>query len=128
MSTVNAPGSSSFAISKRRRAEGGFPGSDRILKALADGPPSKRVGFTVEGRQPVREGAEIFSGDVQVGTVTSGGFAPSLQAPIAMGFVSTALSSSGTVLEADVRGKRVGLTVTKMPFIPHRYVRRGAAK
>ena len=117
-----------FAISKRRRAEGGFPGSDRILKALADGPPSKRVGFTVEGRQPVREGAAIFSGDAQVGTVTSGGFAPSLQAPIAMGFVSTALSSSGTVLEADVRGKRVGLTVTKMPFIPHRYVRRGAAK
>ena len=117
-----------FAISKRRRAEGGFPGSDRILKALADGPPSKRVGFTVEGRQPVREGAAIFSGDVQVGTVTSGGFAPSLQAPIAMGFVSTALSSSGTVLEADVRGKRVGLTVTKMPFIPHTYVRRGAAK
>ena len=117
-----------FAISKRRRAQGGFPGSERILKALADGPPSKRVGFTVDGRQPVREGAAIFAGDTQVGVITSGGFAPSLQAPIAMGTVSTAHAAPGTMLEADVRGKRVGLTVTKMPFIPHTYVRRGAAK
>ena len=117
-----------FAISKRRRAEGRFPGSERILKALADGPPSKRVGFTVEGRQPVREGSAIFAGDTQVGIVTSGGFAPSVQAPIAMGFVSTAHAVPGTALEADVRGKRIGLTVTKMPFIPHNYVRRGAAK
>ncbi len=117
-----------FAISKRRRAEGGFPGSERILKALVDGPPSKRVGFTVEGRQPVREGSAIFADDTQVGIVTSGGFAPSVQAPIAMGVVSTAHAVPGTALEADVRGKRIGLTVTKMPFIPHNYVRRGAAK
>lgn len=117
-----------FAISKRRRAEGSFPGSERILKALADGPQSKRVGFAVEGRQPVREGATIFAGDTQVGIVTSGGFSPSLQVPIAMGFVSTAHVTPGTPVEADVRGKRVGLTVTKMPFIPHSYVRRGAAK
>ncbi len=117
-----------FAISKRRRTEGGFPGSERILKALADGSPSRRVGFTVEGRQPVREGAAIFAGDTQVGVVTSGGFAPSLQAPIAMGYVSTAHAAPDSTLEADVRGKRVGLKVTKMPFIPHTYVRRGAAK
>jgi aminomethyltransferase len=117
-----------FAVSKRRRAEGGFPGSTRILKALADGPPSRRVGFTVEGRQPVREGAGIFAGMTKVGTVTSGGFAPSLQAPIAMGYVSIVHASPGTALEADIRGKRVGLTVTKMPFIPHTYVRRGATK
>jgi aminomethyltransferase len=117
-----------FAISKRRRAEGGFPGSERILKALAEGPPTRRVGFTVEGRQPVREGATIFAGDIQVGVVTSGGFAPSLQAPIAMGYVSTSHAAPGSTLEADVRGKRVGLTVTRMPFIPHTYVRRGAAK
>ena len=121
-------GDQGFAISKRRRADGGFPGSQRILKALADGPPSKRVGFTVEGRQPVREGAAIFAGDTQVGVVTSGGFAPSLQAPIAMGYVSTAHAAPGSTLEADVRGKRVGLTVTRMPFIPHNYVRRGAAR
>jgi len=117
-----------FAISKRRRAEGGFPGGERILKALAEGPPSKRVGFTVEGRQPVREGAAIFAGDTQIGVITSGGFAPSLQVPIAMGFVSTGHATPGTALEADVRGKRIGLTVTRMPFIPHTYVRRGAAK
>jgi aminomethyltransferase len=117
-----------FAISKRRRAEGGFPGCDRILKALAEGPPSKRVGFLVEGRQPVREGAAIFAGDAEVGFVTSGGFAPSLQAPIAMGIVSTSHAAPSATLEADVRGKRIGLTITKMPFIPHTYVRRGAAK
>lgn len=117
-----------FAISKRRRVEGGFPGSARILDALANGAASMRVGFTVEGRQPVREGAGIFAGDARVGTITSGGFAPSLQLPIAMGIVSTAHAAPGTALEADVRGRRIGLTVTKMPFIPHRYVRRGASQ
>lgn len=117
-----------FAISKRRRAESGFPGSDQILKGLKDGPATQRVGFLVDGRQPVREGAPIFSGAEQVGTVTSGGFAPSVQAPIAMGYVSSAHSGAGTALEAEVRGKRIGLTVTKMPFIPHTYVRRGAVQ
>lgn len=121
-------GDLAFAISKRRRTEGGFPGSDRILKALKDGAPTKRVGFAVEGRQPVREGAPIFAGGHQVGTITSGGFAPSVEAPIAMGFVSSAHAAPGTALEAEVRGKRIGLTVTKMPFIPHTYVRRGAAQ
>ena len=115
-----------FAISKRRRTEGGFPGSDRILETLKGGASQNRVGFLVDGRQPVREGAPIYSGVTQVGTVTSGGYAPSVQAPIAIGFVSSAHSASGAVLEADVRGKRIGLTVTGMPFVPHHYVRRGA--
>jgi aminomethyltransferase len=121
-------GDLSFAISKRRRSDGGFPGAERILKALADGPPTRRVGFTVDGRQPVREGATIYSGDAHVGTITSGGFAPSLGAPIAMGFVATQYSAPGTPLEADVRGKRIALTVAPMPFVPHRYHRKGAAK
>jgi aminomethyltransferase len=121
-------GDLSFAISKRRRSDGGFPGAERILKGLADGPPTRRVGFTVEGRQPVREGATIYSGDAHVGTITSGGFAPSLGAPIAMGFVATQYSAPGTPLEADVRGKRIALTVAPMPFVPHRYHRKGAAK
>ncbi len=120
-------GNAAFAVSKRRRAEGGFHGSDRILMAVADGPARKLVGFAVEGKMPVREGAAIFAGPEQVGTITSGGFAPSVGAPIAMGFVATAFAAPGTTLEAEVRGKRVPLTVAAMPFIPHHYVRRGAA-
>ena len=117
-------GDLSFAISKRRREEGGFPGADRILGALAKGATRKRVGFTVEGRQPVREGAVIYSGDEQVGIITSGGFAPSVGAPIAMGFLSTAVASDAP-LTADVRGKRIPIAVAALPFIPHRYVRKG---
>jgi aminomethyltransferase len=117
-------GNASFAVSKRRRAEGGFNGADRILKALAEGPSRKLVGLSVEGKMPVREGAPIFTGDTQVGIVTSGGFAPSVGAPIAMGYVAAANNSIGTVLEAEVRGKRVPLAVAAMPFIPHRYHRR----
>jgi aminomethyltransferase len=116
-----------FAISKRRREEGGFPGADRILKRLAEGAPTRWVGFTVEGRLPAREGAEIFSGETRVGTITSGGFAPTVGAPIAMGYVDAAHAAPGTTLEIEVRGKRLAATVTPMPFVPHRYVRKGAA-
>ena len=118
-------GNASFAISKRRREEGGFNGSDRILKSLSEGPARKLVGFAVEGKMPVREGAPIFAGDQQVGVITSGGFAPSVDAPIAMGYVAIAHIAVGTALEAEVRGKRVPLTVAQMPFIPHHYHRRG---
>jgi aminomethyltransferase len=117
-------GNASFAISKRRREEGGFNGAERLLKALAEGPARRLVGLSVEGRMPVREGAPIFAGETQVGIVTSGGFAPSVGAPIAMGYVAAGHNSFGTALEAEVRGKRVGLTVAQMPFIPHRYHRR----
>jgi aminomethyltransferase len=121
-------GDLSFAVSKRRRSEGGFHGSTRIIGHLADGVHWKRFGFSVDGRQPVREGAEIFCGEKVVGKITSGGFAPSLQGPIAMGYVLTAYVGDGQILEADVRGKRIGLTITKTPFIPHNYHRRGTAK
>jgi aminomethyltransferase len=114
-----------FAISKRRRTEGGFPGADRILKALTDGPARRLVGLAVEGKMPVREGATLFAGDEIVGRVTSGGFAPSVGAPIAMGYVTAAHSATGTALEAEVRGKRVPVAVAPMPFLPHRYVRKG---
>jgi aminomethyltransferase len=120
-------GNASFAVSKRRREEGGFHGADRILKALADGPARKLVGFAVGGKMPVREGAPIYTANQHIGTVTSGGFAPSIGAPIAMGYVASAHSSIGTPLEAEVRGKRVALTVAAMPFIPHHYHRRGKA-
>jgi aminomethyltransferase len=120
-------GNLSFAISKRRREEGGFHGSDRILKALAAGPNKMRVGFSVEGKVPVREGAPIYAGDDRIGIMTSGGFAPSIDAPIAMGFVATQHANIGTKLEAEVRGKRVSVTVAAMPFVPHTYHRKGKA-
>lgn len=117
-----------FAINKRRRAEGGFPGAARILSELEDGPVQSRVGLLVEGRQPVREGALILDGEGnEVGRVTSGGFSPSLQRPIAMGYVATALAADGTALKLEQRGKLFSATVTPMPFVPHRYHRKPAA-
>ena len=115
-----------FAISKRRRAQGGFAGSDRILNALANGPARRLVGLLVEGKMPVREGAPIFVGEAQVGVITSGGFGPSIGAPIAMGYVDAAHNAVGTLLAAEVRGKRVSITVANLPFIPHHYHRKGA--
>lgn len=112
-----------FAISKRRRAEGGFPGAERILKALEHGPAVRRVGLKPEGRQPAREGAEVFSGDKRVGVVTSGGFAPSVGAPVAMAYVDAGLAAEGRALEIEVRGKRLAATVVPMPFHQKNYVR-----
>jgi len=120
-------GDLSFAISKRRREEGGFPGAARILGHLADGSPRKRVGLSVEGKLPVREGAKLFDGNTEVGLVTSGGFAPSVGAPIAMGYVPRDHAAPGTALAAEVRGKRIPVTVAAMPFLPHRYVRKTGA-
>ena len=120
-------GDLSFAISKRRREEGGFAGAERILGALKQGADKKRVGFTVEGRMPVREGAPIFAGGTHVGVMTSGGFAPTVNAPIAMGYVSAEHAAHGTKLEAEVRGKRISVTTAPMPFVPQYYHRRGKA-
>ena len=117
-----------WSISKSRRAgganEGGFLGAEIILEQIASGVSKKRVGFLVDGRAPVREGAEIIdeAGTV-VGVITSGGFGPTLQAPIAMGYVPTELSAVGTQLNALVRGKPRPITVTKMPLVPQRYFR-----
>jgi aminomethyltransferase len=120
-------GDLAFAISKRRREEGGFPGAARILGHLADGSPRKRVGLMVDGKLPVREGAKLFDGNTEIGVVTSGGFAPSVGAPIAMGYVPRDHAAPGTALAAEVRGKRVPVTVAAMPFVPHRYVRKQGA-
>ena len=117
-----------FAINKRRRAEGGFPGAMRILAELENGPPQKRVGFDVDGRQPVREGALVLDGEgTEVGRITSGGFSPSLQRPIAMGYVATPVAEIGTALKLEQRGKLFDARVAAMPFVPHRYHRKGAA-
>jgi len=113
----------SFGINKRRRNEGGFPGAARVQAVLADGPQSLRVGLTLEGRMAAREGALVYAGDVQVGRVTSGGFSPSLNHPIAMAYVDAAQAATGTALEIDMRGKRLPARVASMPFVPHRYHR-----
>ena len=116
-----------FAINKRRRAEGGFAGAMRILAELQNGAPQKRVGFEIEGRQPVREGALVLDGEGnEVGKVTSGGFSPSLQRPIAMGYVASHLAAEGTPLKLEQRGKLFDARVAPMPFVPHRYHRKGA--
>jgi aminomethyltransferase len=112
-----------FAISKRRKAEGGFPGAPRILHALLEGPVRKRIGLKPEGRLPAREGALVFAGDRQVGVVTSGGFAPSVGGPVAMAYVEAAHAADGTALEIEVRGKRLTATVVPMPFWQKNYVR-----
>jgi aminomethyltransferase len=116
-----------FAINKRRRIDGGFLGAMRILAELENGPIEKRVGFEVDGRQPVREGALVLDGEGnEVGRITSGGFSPSLQRPIAMGYVATALAEPGSALKLEQRGKLFDARVAPMPFVPHRYHRKGA--
>ncbi|THG39899.1 glycine cleavage system aminomethyltransferase GcvT [Sphingomonas olei] len=113
-----------FALFKRRRQEGGFPGAERILAERENGPVTKRVGLLVEGRQPVREGATVVDADGNtVGNVTSGGFAPTVGAPIAMAYVPLAMATPGTRIQLSQRGKVHAATVTPMPFVPHRYVR-----
>jgi aminomethyltransferase len=113
-----------WSIQKRRRYEGGFPGAARIQRELADGPARKRVGIRPEGRAPAREGTEILSANGEpIGKVTSGGFGPSANGPVAMGYVTSGQATPGTKLQLVVRGKPMPAEVTALPFIPHRYFR-----
>ncbi|MBC7280405.1 glycine cleavage system aminomethyltransferase GcvT [Hoeflea sp.] len=119
-----------WAIQKVRRAggarEGGFPGADVILAQLETGASRARVGLQPSGKAPVRAGAALFAqetGGESIGTVTSGGFGPSANAPVAMGYVPSSLSATGTKIYADLRGKRLEMTVTALPFIPSTYKR-----
>ena len=117
-----------FAISKRRRGEGGFAGWHRIIKEIEDGAVRRRVGLAIEGRQPVREGAMVIDAEGnEVGKVTSGGFSPILEAPIAMAYVPAAQAEPGTPISVAARGKVYQARVAAMPFVPHRYHRKGAA-
>jgi len=113
-----------WAIPPGRRRDGGFLGAEAVARQLADGPPRHRVGIRPAGRKPVRDGAELrtATGEV-VGTVTSGGFGPTLGAPVAMGYVTAGHHEPGTELVADVRGTDVPVAVTALPFVPHRYHR-----
>jgi aminomethyltransferase len=112
-----------FAISKRRRTEGGFPGAKRILRELAEGASRQRVGLQPEGRAPVREGAEILApSGASIGRVTSGGFAPSLEVPIAMGYVENYYTKLGS--KVVLKGRREEpAEVVHFPFVPPNYHR-----
>jgi aminomethyltransferase len=116
-----------FAIGKRRRSEGGFTGAEVVLDRLANGVENKRVGIRFEGRQPVREGAELVDAEgAVIGKVTSGTFAPTAQASIAMGYVPAALAREGEAVTAMVRGKPISGIIVKLPFVPQRYFRKPA--
>jgi aminomethyltransferase len=113
-----------WMISKPRRERGDFPGAQRILKELKEGAATKRVGVKPLGRAPAREGTEIQSaGGQTIGVVTSGGFGPTVNGPIAQGYVDAAHAKVGTPLKLIVRGKALDAEVAAMPFVPHRYKR-----
>ncbi len=110
-----------WSIGKRRREAKDFPAADKIM---ANAPAKKRVGIRPEGRAPAREGTEIADKTGRIiGKVTSGGFGPSLNAPLAMGYVEAAFAADGTPLDLMVRGKPLPALVTAMPFVPHTYCR-----
>jgi aminomethyltransferase len=113
-----------WSIGKRRRVAGGFPGSRRILSEIADGPVRRRVGLKPQGRNPVRSGAVIRSKDNgPIGVVTSGGFGPTVNGPIAMGYVPVANSNNGSEVDILLRDRPVGAVVVGLPFVAHSYRR-----
>ncbi|MCK1424337.1 glycine cleavage system aminomethyltransferase GcvT [Bradyrhizobium sp. 182] len=119
-----------WSVQKSRRSggtrAGGFPGAEKILAHFDQGASRRRVGLRTEGRAPVREGALLFADATAgepIGKVTSGGFGPSLNAPVAMGYVPTSQSALGTKLFAEVRGQRLAVEVAAMPFVKNTYKR-----
>lgn len=120
----------SWAIQKARRMDGarsgGFPGAGVVLGQISDGVARCRVGLRPEGRAPMRHGTPLFSdetGETPLGHVTSGAFGPSIQAPMSMGYVAASHSFDGARLFGDVRGKRMPVQVTPMPFVPANFKR-----
>jgi len=113
-----------WSIGKRRKLAKDFPAAEWIMNRLFNGSPRKRVGIRPDGKAPAREGTEVAdkSGRV-VGRITSGGFSPTLNAPIAMGTIESALAGDGTEIDLMVRGKALPARVAPMPFVPHRYRR-----
>lgn len=96
------------------------------MRELAEGTARKRVGLLPEGRAPMREGVVLFGGansDAPIGTITSGGFGPTVGAPVAMGMLAAEFTANGTVVYGALRGKRLPLTVTALPFVPANFKR-----
>ncbi len=113
-----------WSISKRRRVEGGFPGDSVIQKQIEEGAPRKRVGIRPDGRAPAREGTRVLDeAGNEIGTVTSGGFGPTVGGPVSMGYVSRDFSAVGTSVALEVRKKAMAAAVAAMPFTPQRYYR-----
>jgi aminomethyltransferase len=129
-STTPVEGALEWSIQKSRRhggaRAGGFPGADKILAQFNDGASRRRVGLRPEGRAPVREGAPLFAdatSSQQIGAVTSGGFGPSINAPIAMGYLPRSQAAAGGLVFAELRGQRLPLRIAPMPFVPNTYKR-----
>ena len=113
-----------WSIGKRRREEGGFPGAERVQRELREGAARLRVGIKPDGRAPAREGTEIRSAEgAPIGKVTSGGFGPSVNGPISMGYVAKEFAAVGTKVQLIVRDKPMPAEIAALPFVPHRYVR-----
>jgi aminomethyltransferase len=128
--TTPVEGALEWSIQKSRRhggaRAGGFPGADNVLLQLEKGAPRRRVGLRPEGRAPVREGAQLFpdaASSEQIGKVTSGGFGPSLNAPVAMGYLPASHAATGGLVFAELRGQRLPLRVAATPFVPNTYKR-----
>lgn len=114
-----------WSIQKRRRQEGGFPGAERIQKELQEGPSRVRVGIRPEGRAPARDGTEILEpAGARIGLITSGSFGPTVNGPIAMGYVEPPFAEPGTAVTLMVRGKPQPGQIVDLPFVPHRYLRK----
>jgi len=130
MTTTPVEAALTWAIQKVRRnggeRAGGFPGADIILPQFETGAENVRVGLAPEGRAPVREGADLFADETSTepfGKVTSGGFGPSYGGPVSMGYVPSAQGEPGTIVYAEVRGKRLPLRVASLPFVQNTYKR-----
>jgi aminomethyltransferase len=128
--TTPIEGGLNWAIQKVRRSggarAGGFPGAARILAQITEKPSKKRVGLRPEGRAPMREGVELFeteTSEIPIGQITSGGFGPTVGGPVAMGYVPSALATPDTQVFGELRGKRLPLIVTKLPFTPANFKR-----
>jgi len=128
--TTPVEGALEWSIQKSRRAggarAGGFAGADRILSQFEQGAAQRRVGLRPQGRAPVREGAALFADETSsepIGRVTSGGFGPSLNAPVAMGYLPKSHAAAGSSVFAEVRSQRLPLQVAAMPFVPNTYKR-----
>jgi aminomethyltransferase len=114
-----------WSIGKRRREEGGFPGAEIVLAQLREGPVRRLVGLLPEGRQPVRAHAEIRNGrDERIGEITSGGFGPTVDGPVAMGYVASAFAGPDTAVTVILRDRPVPARVVKRPFVSHRYFKK----
>lgn len=112
-----------FALSKRRREAGDFPGASAIMRDFTNGADRQLVGLLPEGGRPVRDGTILTHDGVEIGYISSGGFAPSLDAPAAMGFVTSDFTADGTIIMAATRGQETPVRVSRLPLVPHRYVR-----